>query len=106
MFKKYKLSCGHIVERKVRPYYSHPPGTHWCNKCCTYKPIIEIIEKEERNMCNHQNTKVVGEWKSYKVGIPLLVRECQDCGAIHLGNGPKFYPSYNGRPHWSLEVEE
>ena len=57
-------------------------------------------------MCDHQNTKVVGEWKSYKVGTPLLVRECQVCGAINLGNGPNFYPSFNGHPHWSLEAKE
>jgi len=54
-------------------------------------------------MCNHEDMKVVGEWKPYKLDIPLLVRECPICGAIHLGNGPNCYEPSDHQPHWNLD---
>jgi len=54
-------------------------------------------------MCNHEVKKVVGEWTPYKLGIPLLVRECTECGAIHLGNGPSHYEPSDHHPHWQLD---
>ena len=42
-------------------------------------------------MCEHKNMKVIGEWKPSGVEMAILVRECQDCGAIHLGNAGNYY---------------
>jgi len=50
--------------------------------------------------CGHENKKVVGE-ANLHVGLPVLIRECQDCGAVHLGNGPNWYESWDNVPHWS-----
>jgi len=54
--------------------------------------------------CQHKNIKVVGEAKLFKIPLATLIRECQDCGAIHLGNGPNYYESWDKQPHWSKEA--
>ena len=55
--------------------------------------------------CEHKNKMVVGEWYSYKIRMVLLVRECQDCGCIHLGNANDHYPSFDNQPHWGPPKE-
>ena len=65
----------------------------------TFEKIEKLLEKDPP--CQHKNIKVVGSWSDGRQpDFPMLVRECQDCGAIHLGNGPNYYESWDGKPHW------
>ena len=52
-------------------------------------------------MCEHKNVKVVGEAHIYKCPMPIMIRECQDCGGINLGQFGNYYESWDGQSHWS-----
>jgi len=75
-------------------------GLTMCPKCKTYS-INENGYCYNGCQCKHVNKKVIGE-ANLHLGLPVLIRECQDCGAIHLGNGIFWYKSWDNKAHWGI----
>lgn len=48
-------------------------------------------------ICIHVNRENIGNW--HHDGRRLIILECQDCGAIQLGEGPWYWVT-DRKPHW------
>ena len=59
-----------------------------------------------QEICKHKNVVVVGEANLGGGQITIIVRECQDCGGISLGQFNNYYSSWDGKPHWGVIKNE